>query len=133
MLIWHHRGFNVYCGPAIWPHDENALENLARYIVRAAFSQERMAYIATDQSPDSIAKAIYHSKDGKTSKTFHTLDWLPQLTMHITNKREQMVRDGVYPPWRSYYSNKFRGLRKKNDKDDNTPAVIHSDLSRKIF
>jgi hypothetical protein len=34
MLSWHHNGFNVYCGPAIWPHDENALENLAHYVIR---------------------------------------------------------------------------------------------------
>ena len=52
--------------------------------------------------------------------------------MHIPNKREQILRYGVYPPWRNYYSNKCRGLR-KNGKDDNTPADIHSDLSRKTF
>jgi hypothetical protein len=28
--------------PTIWPHDEDELENPARYIVRASFSQERM-------------------------------------------------------------------------------------------
>ena len=43
----------------------------------------------------------------------HAHDWLAQLTTHIPNKREQMVRYGVYPPWWSYYSNKCRGLRKK--------------------
>ena len=32
-----------------------------------------------------------------------------------------------------YYSNKCRNLRKKNGKDDGTPAVINSDLSRKTF
>jgi len=32
-----------------------------------------------------------------------------------------------------YYSNKCRSLRKKNGKDDGTPAVINSDLSRKTF
>jgi len=32
----------VYCGSIIWPHDQNALEKLARYTIRAAFSQERM-------------------------------------------------------------------------------------------
>ncbi len=26
----HHSGFNVYCGNAIWPHNEDGLENLAR-------------------------------------------------------------------------------------------------------
>ncbi|MBW1995959.1 MAG: transposase [Deltaproteobacteria bacterium] len=30
MLTWHHSGFNIYCGNAIWPHNEEGLENLAR-------------------------------------------------------------------------------------------------------
>jgi len=29
MLNWRHSGFNVYCGKAIWPHNEEGLENLA--------------------------------------------------------------------------------------------------------
>ena len=41
MMNWRHSGFNVYCGKAIWPHNEEGLENLARYIIRASFSQER--------------------------------------------------------------------------------------------
>ena len=72
--------------------DENALENLAHYIIRAAFSQERMTYIIEDQSPDATAKVIYQSRDGKTSKTFDALDRLAQLTTHIPGKNEQMVR-----------------------------------------
>ena len=35
MMNWHHSGFNVCCGPAICSHDQNAIENLARYIVQA--------------------------------------------------------------------------------------------------
>jgi len=35
-------GFNVFCGNRISPRDETAMENLARYIIRASFSQERM-------------------------------------------------------------------------------------------
>ncbi len=45
MLNWHHSGFNVYCGNSIWPHNDGGLEKLARYIIRASFSQERMTYI----------------------------------------------------------------------------------------
>ncbi len=88
MMNWHHSGFNVYCGNAIWPHNEEGLENLARYIIRASFSQERMTYVAAQDSLDGIAKVIYESKDGKTSKTFEALDWLGQLTTHIPNKGE---------------------------------------------
>jgi hypothetical protein len=38
MMNWRHRGFNVYYGNAIWFHNEEGLENLARYIIRASFS-----------------------------------------------------------------------------------------------
>jgi len=40
LLLWRHSGFNVFCGQRIYPGDGNALENLARYIIRASFSQE---------------------------------------------------------------------------------------------
>ncbi|MEW6663240.1 MAG: transposase [Bacillota bacterium] len=42
---WHHSGFNVYCGEAIWPSNDKGLERLAQYIIRAPISQERMIYI----------------------------------------------------------------------------------------
>ena len=83
--------FNVYCGNAIWPHNDEGLENLARYIIRASFSQERMTYIPDDQSADGVAKVIYDSKDGKTTKTFDALDWLAQLTTHIPNRGESRL------------------------------------------
>ncbi len=42
---WRHSGLNVFCGPQIDPRDEKAMENLACYIIRASFSQERMSYL----------------------------------------------------------------------------------------
>ncbi len=39
---WRHSGFNVFCGNRISPKDDTAMKNLARYIIRASFSQERM-------------------------------------------------------------------------------------------
>ena len=64
MLSWHHSGFHVYIGNRIWPDDESGLENLAKYIVRACFSQERLIYIPVEKSSDGTAKVIYTSKDG---------------------------------------------------------------------
>jgi hypothetical protein len=116
MMNWHHSGFNIYCGKAIWPHNEQGLENLARYIIRAFFSQERMTYIAADQSADSVAKVIYQSKDGTSTKTFEALDWLAQLVTHIPSKGKQPVESlKVERMVRFYgfYANKSRGLRKK--------------------
>jgi hypothetical protein len=127
MINWQHSGFNVYSGNAIWPHNEERLENLARYIIRASFSQERMTYIPAHDASDGVARVIYESKDGKTSKTFDALDWLAQLTTHIPNRGEQMIR------YYGYYSNKLRGLRNKAGIDDEVPALIDSDISRKEF
>jgi len=38
------------------------MENLARYIIRASFSQERMTYL------DQEATVVYKAKDGKDTK-----------------------------------------------------------------
>jgi len=45
MMSWRPSGFNVYCGPRILPGDEEAMGNLARYMIGASFSQERVTYI----------------------------------------------------------------------------------------
>ncbi len=54
MMSWTNSGFNVYCGNTIWPDDEKGIENIARYIVRAAFSNERMKYILKNQSQEGL-------------------------------------------------------------------------------
>jgi len=118
MLYWCHSGFNVYCGPTIWPNNDQGLEDLARYIIRACFSQERMTDVAASDTLDGQAKVIYRSKGGRISKTFQALDWLAQLVTHIPNKGKQMVR------YYGYYSNKLRGMRKKAGMDDQVPAFL---------
>ena len=70
---------------------------LSRYIIRAAFSQERMQYIPDPAASDGRAKVIYQSKGGRDRKVFSALDWLAQLTTHIPNRREHMVRYGACP------------------------------------
>ena len=86
LMKWRHSGFNVFCGSRIQPGDEKAMENLARYIIRASFSQERMTYIAEE------SKVIYRSKDGKEERVFDALEWLAAMCSHVPNKGEQMVR-----------------------------------------
>ncbi len=127
MLSWRHTGFSVHIGPRIWPEDETALGNLAKYIVRASFSQERMRYIPSDKSIDGTAKVIYTSKDGRTEQTFDAIDWLARLAVHIPNKYEQLVRYLVF------YSNKSRGMRKKAETDDAIPSIAPGELTSKQF
>ena len=118
---WRHSGFNVFCGSRIQPGDEQAMENLARYIVRASFSQERMTYVREE------SKVIYQSKDGKEDKLFDALEWLAAMCSHVPNKGEQMVR------YYGYYSNVSRGKRKIQGKDDAIPSILESDGSSKEF
>ena len=85
-MTWRHSGFHVFSGPRIQPGEEEAIENLARYIIRASFSQERMTALP-EQS-----RVIYQSKDGKKEKVFDALEWLAAMCSHVPNKGEQMVR-----------------------------------------
>ncbi len=127
MLSWCHSGFHVYIGDRIFSNDQAGLGNLARYIIRACFSQERMAHIPTEDSHDGTAKVVYTSKDRKSRKIFNAMDWLARLVTHIPGRYEQTVR---YYGW---YSNKSRGMRKKADLDDTIPAVIPNEMSSKEF
>ena len=119
MMGWRHSGFNVYCGPRIQPGEEEAMENLARYIIRASFSQERMTYMPEE------SKVLYRSKDGKKENIFDALEWLAAMCSHVPNKREQMVR------YYGYYSNVSRGKRKKQNQDERIPCILESDESSK--
>ena len=74
---WRHSGFQVYAGPRIQLGEEEGMEHLARYIIRASFSQERMTYLSKE------SKVIYESKDGKEEKVFNALEWLAAMGSHV--------------------------------------------------
>ena len=121
LMSWRHSGFNVFRGPRIQPGDEKAMENLARYIILASFSQERMKYIR-DKS-----KVIYQSKDGKAEKIFDSLQWLAAMCSHVPDKGEQMVR------YYGYYSNVSRGKRKKQQQDELIACILQPEGSSKEY
>lgn len=75
------------------------MENPARSIIKASFSQERMTYIQENST------VSYQSKDGKAEKVFDALEWLEAMRSHVPNKGEQMVR------YYGYYSRVSRGKR----------------------
>jgi hypothetical protein len=111
---WRHSGFHVFCGKRILPKEESALENLARYIIRASFSQERMRYLADE------GIVTYAAKDGNDRKIFEAEEWFAAMCSHVPNRGEQMVR---YYGW---YSNVLRGKRQKNNAADIIPCIIES-------
>ena len=87
---WRHFGLHVFCGNRISLNDETAMENLARYIIGASFSQEPM------QVPGSGGKVVYTSKacpgrrsgDSRTSKVSPAMEWLFAMCSHIPNRGE---------------------------------------------
>ena len=117
---WRHTGFHVFCGNRISPKDNTAMENLARYIIRASFSQERMRYMEKEGTVVYKAKACpgRRSGDGKDQKTFPALEWMAAMCSHIPNRGEQMVR------YYGYYSNVARGKRKETGTDDAIPCIL---------
>ena len=126
---WRHTGFNVFFGPRILPRQEKSMETLARYIIRASFSQERMNYYR------ETGHVEYRSKDGKETKVFDALEWLAAMPggakpcedgcSHVPNKGEQMAR------YYGFYSNVARGKRKKNDADDKISCFLEPELTGK--
>lgn len=90
---WRYTGFNVFAGSRILPRQEKFMENLARYIIRASFSQERMTYLGEEDLVE------YRSKDGSKTKVFDALEWLAAMCSHVPKKGEQMAR------YYGYYSN----------------------------
>ena len=121
---WRHSGFNVFFGPRILPRQEDSMENLARYIVRASFSRERMTYHRV------AGRVEYQSKDGRETRVFDALEWPRKMRgmrtlarhaclcvphadrcSHVPNMGEQMAR------YYGYYSNVARGKRKEADAD----------------
>jgi len=118
---WRHTGFNAFSGPRILPRYEKSMENLARYIIRASFSQERMRY---DRETGQVE---YRSRDGSQTKVFDALEWLAAMCSHVPNKGEQMVR------YYGYYSNVARGKRKKVGADDSISCILESELTGREF
>ena len=118
---WKHSGFHVFCGNRISPNDETAMENLARYIIRASFSQERMQYL------DQEAKVVYTAKDKKTCKVFAAMERLAGMCAHIPNRGEQMVR------YYGHYSNVSRGKRQKTGREEAIPCILEPQGDEKTF
>ncbi len=96
------------------------MENLARYILRASFSQERMTYLpepVVSLKVERESRIICRSKDNRQEKIFDALDWLAAMTSHIPDQGEQMVR------YYGFYNNVSRGLRQKENLEGRIPSL----------
>jgi len=74
-----------------------------------------------------LAKVVYKGKTSGVDETFTALDWLARLVTHIPGKGEQTVR------YYGYYSNKSRGMKKKENTDDNSKSEFVAVESGSLF
>ena len=131
LLSWRHPGFSVYQGQPVQPEDTAARERLARYILHAPFSQERMIYDRSARTVSSEAKKnngnLKNTPGGATVSP--ALDWLAALVTHIPDKGHQLVR------FYGRYSNVCQGLKKRAAaapvQDDDKQAQGEDDSFRK--
>ncbi|MBI4379246.1 MAG: transposase [Nitrospinae bacterium] len=91
---------------SISAEDTRRIERVASYLIRSPISLELLSY------NDQNGNVIYQGK--RDIYNFHPLTFLAQLTLHIANHGEQMVR---YYGW---YFNKKRWMSKKEGTTNKT-------------
>jgi hypothetical protein len=117
MRSWPHSGFSVHKSVCIPPHDTSGLERLAQYILRCRFSLACVVRLTDDGSViyraeqdhcrrfPGPASADLWGGPRRNYQGFTALDFLAEVTQHIPNKGEHLVR---YYGW---YSHGQRGIR----------------------
>jgi hypothetical protein len=84
---WRHSGFDVFVGEPIAPDDRRALEHVARYLLRAPVSLERMRYDPTDVR---VSMQPLPGEQGGTIE-LEALEFIARLILHIPDIHEQQV------------------------------------------
>ncbi len=116
---WRHTGFGVDRSIRLEAGDRSGIQRLAQYMARCPFSLARVVrftrtgqviYRAEKQHPQRFpgpASADLFGGIARNFQVFQPLDFLAELTQHIPNQGEHLVR------YYGHYSNKARGLRAK--------------------
>jgi hypothetical protein len=120
MRSWPHSGFSVDDSVRLTAGDRFGLERLAQYILRCPFSLARVVRLTDEGSViyraekdhcrqfPGAASADLRGGPRRNFQVFSALDFLAELTQHIPDKGEHLVR---YYGW---YSHRRRGMRAKS-------------------
>jgi len=84
---WRHSGFDVFVGQPIASDDRRALEHVARYLLRAPVSLERMRYDPTDAR---VSMQPLPGEQGGTVE-LEALEFIARLILHIPDIHERQV------------------------------------------
>ena len=90
---WRHSGFGVYVGEAIEAGDREALEHVARYLLRAPVSLERLWY-----NPEAGTVTIRPlAGEGEKPVELGAQEFIAHLITHIPDVQErQVIYYGAY-------------------------------------
>ena len=108
LMAWLHSGFSVHIGNRIAAEDKEGQRALAEYIMRNAFSEQKITYIE-DTGKVLYRSAMTHGGNKKNFEIFTAEEFIAAITQHIPDKSFQMAR------YYGFYSNRSRGERNKAD------------------
>ena len=124
---WEFSGFSVDNSVYLSPGDTFGLQRLAQYFLRCPFSLARIIRLTEDGSvvyraekdnchrfPGAASRDLKGGPSRNFQVLFSALDFLAELTQHIPEKNEHLIR---YYGW---YSHRRRGMRSKLERA--TPA-----------
>ena len=116
---WRHSGFSVDRSVCLRAGDTEGITRLAQYLARCPFSLARVVRISSSGQvlyraekqralpfPEPASADLFGGV-ARNFQVFQPLDFLAELTQHIPNPGEHLVR------YYGHYSNKARGLRAK--------------------
>jgi len=109
LLTWNHNsGFNVHGRGEIDGEDEEEIEDIARYISRAAISVKRVRYNAEENTVTVFDRKVKpHAKSAKYS----VMEFMSLLSSHIPSSYESLVY------YYGVYSSSHRGKEKREGCD----------------
>lgn len=105
MKSWTHSGFSVWFGDDILAESGEQRLFTGRYLVKCPLSLERLS-ITDDENVIYVGKEPDDGSEPE-SKTFSPLEFLAELSQHIPNTYEQLIR------YYGYYSARSRGFRSR--------------------
>ena len=117
MQSWRHSGFHVDRSVVLARGDRKGIEQLGQYMARCPFSLSRLVRITEEgqvvykaekehcqEYPEPASEEL-HNGAARNYQVFEPLDFLAELTQHIPNKGEHLIR------YYGCYSNKARRKR----------------------
>jgi hypothetical protein len=100
-LSWKHTGFSVRGETRLGPTDREAIETVARYMVRCPTSLTRLVW------HDGAPKVLYREHDTEIAEEIDACNFVARVLTHVPDPRRHSVHC-----YRGY-SNTSRGKRRK--------------------